>query len=236
MGAKDSGLLSNIANSAAAPIPCTGENRLEQGPSGTAGTGCESHQMKALKVLAGSCPAGAEANQARVRICGLSKKRGRTRRNALAGSLGGEGIGALCMRLLLSVRQEAHAASMAKWPYSSGGWMGSQLLRLRQVGVTILPDRVGKVRGERGACPTPLPDSRQASHAIGDCACADTMIAFLPPAPTLIHTAVNLQAVPTAVDDVDQALGIKLDGDGPPQKTLHFTILGRGALLHVVWV
>jgi hypothetical protein len=60
--------------------------------------------------------------------------------------------------------------------------------------------------------------------------------AFTPPAATLIHTAVYLQAVPTAIDDVDQAIGIKLDRDGPPQKTLNFTILGRGALLHVVWV
>jgi hypothetical protein len=60
--------------------------------------------------------------------------------------------------------------------------------------------------------------------------------AFVPRLATLIHTAIDLQAVTAAIDNVDQALGVELDRGRAPQKALDFAILGGLALLHVIRV
>jgi hypothetical protein len=101
---------------------------------------------------------------------------------------------------------EVSATLVAKWRYSNGSWVGSQQSWEDGPGAPI-----------RSSSPF-LSGEGMRSVA------------------RLIHAAIDLQAVTAAINDVDQALGVKLDRGLPPQKALNFAILGNLALLHVVRV
>ena len=99
------------------------------------------------------------------------------------------------------------ATPITKWRYLSESWMASQL-----------PRGEGKGEGIPAAlsCPAAVPQPLAQRQKECRPVIYPKVDRFVSLPVTLVNTAIDLEPVTAAIDDVDQAFGIELDRGGTP--------------------